>query len=214
MKHLKILILDKKYRGVDSVVNVFETHDMKNAVCHIETENVIRKLLSQYDVLRVTQKNIFDILDIKDYTYIIINLVPASQELYLDQIKESLIKNGLDLTDDEEILKAVNDEYQKVKQQEIKDEYSPLDDEAYLIEYTKETGYVNFLPLSIKYDYNGKFEETLPNYINTLKVLENVCSNEITVQGKTYPCSRFVYEYTLAQQSAIGIAIKNDNIEE
>jgi len=214
MKHLKILILDKKYRGVDSIVNVFETHGMKSTVCHIETENVIRKLLSQYDVLCVTQKNIFDILDIKDYTYIIINLVPSSQELYLDQIKQSLIKNGLELNDNEEILKVVNDEYQKVKQQEIKDEYSPLDDEAYLIEYTKETGYVNFLPLSIKYDYDGKFEETLPNYINTLKVLENVCSNEITVQGKTYPCSRFVYEYTLAQQSAIGIADKIDNMEE
>lgn len=214
MKHLKILILDKKYRGVDSVVNVFETHGIKSTVCHIKTENVIRKLLSQYDILRVTQKNIFDILDIKDYTYIIINLIPASQELYLDHIKQSLIKNSLKLTDNEEILNAVNEEYQKVKQQEIKDEYSPLDDEAYLIEYTKETGYVNFLPLSIKYDYDGKFEETLPNYIKTLKVLEGVCSNEITVQGKTYPCSRFVYEYTLAQQSAIGIAEKIDNMGE
>ena len=163
--------------------------------------------------MRVTQKNIFDILDIKDYTYIIINLVPASQELYLEHIKQNLIENGLELTDNEEILKAVHDEYQKVKQQEIKDEYSPLEDEGYLIEYTKETGYVNFLPLSIKYDYSGKFEETLPNYINTLKILENVCSNEITVQGTTYPCSRFVYEYTLAQQSALGIIDKDDTIE-
>lgn len=213
MKHLKILILDKKYRGVDSIVNVFETHGMKSTMCHIETKNVIRKLLSQYDVLRVTQKNIFDILDIKDYTYIIINLVPSSQKLYLEHIQQSLIKNGLELTDNEEILKVVNEEYQKVKQQEIKDEYSPLEDEGYLIEYTKETGYVNFLPLSIKYDYSGKFEETLPNYINTLKILENVCSNEITMQGKTYPCSRFVYEYTLAQQSALGIIDKDDTIE-
>ena len=36
MKHLKILILDKKYRGIDSVVNVFETHGMKSTVCHID----------------------------------------------------------------------------------------------------------------------------------------------------------------------------------